>query len=229
MTEEPSLGFAALRPCVACRISFDFVRAEFCDCLSTDRTFACPHCGSCACSELRAARNEFWEGAPRILWERRRQQANESMTRLQALDRDTVIRPLAMVVDDDPRVLQQAAAALHRLGFTTLLLDRPDAAAQIARSVVPDLILTDALMPQLDGRELCRRLKSDPETSSIRVIVMSSLYKGAVYRNEAFRTFLVDEYLDKPVRPALLQDAVQRLVPALVASTGGAMAHASAG
>lgn len=218
MSEQSSPEFAALRPCVGCRSSFDLIRAEFCGCLSTDPTFTCPHCGSCACNQLLAARNEFWEGAPRILWERRREQTTAAMTRLQALDRNTVARPLAMVVDDDPRVLLQATTALRRLGFTTLSLDRPDAAAQIARTVVPDLLLTDALMPKLDGRELCRILKSDAATSSIRIIVMSSLYKGAVYRNEAFRTFLVDEYLEKPVRPALLRDAVQRLVPALLAA-----------
>lgn len=213
MTERAAPGIAVLRPCVACRIGFDLTQSEFCKCLSTDRTFECPHCGGCACNQLLAARNEFWEDAPRVLWQRRREQARQAVAQLQALDRESVARPLAMIVDDDPRVLIQATTALQRLGFTTLSLDRPDAAAEIARSVMPDLILTDALMPRLDGRELCRSLKSDPETSSIRIIVMSSLYKGTVYRNEAFRRFLVDEYLDKPVRPAVLREAVQRILP----------------
>lgn len=217
MSERPSPGIAVLRPCVACRISFDLLQAHFCKCLSTDRTFECPHCGCCACSQLLSARNEFWEGAPPLLWQRRREQSAQAVAQLQALDRESVSRPLAMVVDDDPRVLTQATTALRKLGFTTLSLDRPDAAEQIAQTVVPDLILTDALMPRLDGRELCRRLKSDPQTSGIRIIVMSSLYKGAVYRNEAFRMFLVDDYLEKPVRPELLRAAVQRLVPGAVA------------
>lgn len=218
MSDSASPEIAVVRPCVRCRISFDLSHAGFCDCLSTDRSFRCPNCGGCACDQQVSARNDFWMSAPPSLWERRRNDTVQAEVQLHALDRDKVARPLAMIIDDDPRVLSLAALALRRVGFSTLVLDRPDSAAQIARSVVPDLILTDALMPRLDGRELCRTLKADPATKSIRIIVMSSLYKGAVYRNEAFRTFLVDEYLEKPVRPATLQDAVHRLLPSFAAA-----------
>lgn len=218
MFESLPPAIAVLRPCVACRVPFDLAHADFCACLATDRTFRCPGCGCCACDQPLGARNEFWGSAPRVLWERRREQAVTAERQLQALDRNSVKRPVALIIDDDPRILMQAAAALRRLGFSTIELDRPGAAAQIARMVVPELVLTDALMPRLDGRELCRQLKTDPETSSIRVIVMSSLYKGTVHRNEAFKKFLVDEFLEKPVRFAVLRDAVQRLVPDALAA-----------
>jgi CheY-like chemotaxis protein len=66
-------------------------------------------------------------------------------------------------------------------------------------------MLTDALLPGLDGRDVVRFLKNDPSTSSIRTIVMTGLYKGQKYRNEAFRDFMVDGYIEKPVGAAELR------------------------
>jgi CheY-like chemotaxis protein len=63
----------------------------------------------------------------------------------------------------------------------------------------PDLILADAFMPKLDGREMCRRVKTDPETSSLKVVIMTAVYTAARYRSEAFREFQADDYLAKPL------------------------------
>ena len=138
------------------------------------------------------------------------------MARLQALDASSLPRPFALIVDDDPLVLTVAARALRAMGFTTLTNENPEEAWSIARTILPDLLLTDALMPKLDGRELCLRLKSDKRTSAIKIIVMSALYRGIAYRNEAFREFHVDEYLAKPIKPGVLREAVGRLMPAIL-------------
>jgi|GEM_PF-4007958 len=76
-----------------------------------------------------------------------------------------------------------------------------------------DPLTARALMPKLDGRELCRRLKGDERTQGIKIIVMSAIYHGTTYRNEAFKSFHVDEYLEKPVKPGVLREAVDRLMP----------------
>jgi CheY-like chemotaxis protein len=66
-------------------------------------------------------------------------------------------------------------------------------------------VLTDALLPKLDGREIALRLKSDPATRAIKVVVMTALYKGTRYRIEAINSFGVDEYIEKPVDPGRLR------------------------
>lgn len=202
-------------PCFRCRQPFDLSQSALCNCISRERTFACSHCGGCACSAALRERNEFWATAAPSLWLRRRLEEADSVSRLQSLDPGSLPRPFALIVDDDPLVLTVAERALRSAGFATLTNSNPEQAYAIANAILPDVVLTDALMPRLDGRDLCLRLKSDPRTSTIKVIVMSALYRGVVYRNEAFRKFRVDEYLEKPVKPALLREAVDRLMPDL--------------
>ncbi|MEO8035958.1 MAG: response regulator [Acidobacteriota bacterium] len=202
-------------PCVHCKVAFDLSSADFCGCIARERTFACPGCGGCACEVSFRLRNEFWLSAPPSLWERRKQEEITGMARLLSLDAATLPRPFALIVDDDPRLLSTAEQVVRGMGFHTLCCANPEEAATIAASILPDLLLTDALMPRLDGRELCRRLKEDEKTAGITIVVMSSLYRGTSYRNEAFKTFHVDDYLDKPVRPSVLRDAVYHLMPAL--------------
>jgi CheY-like chemotaxis protein len=57
----------------------------------------------------------------------------------------------------------------------------------------PDLILSDALMPRVDSREMCRLLKEDPMTSSVKAIIMTGLYTDRKYRNEALDYLKVDD------------------------------------
>lgn len=202
-----------LAPCRQCRRTFDLISAELCGCVARERTFACPHCGKCACDAGIRERNAFWFAAPVALRSRRRAEQDAVEVRLQSLDPRSLPRPFAVIVDDDPLVLAVADRALRAMGFNTLANSNPEAALAITTAIVPDLLLTDALMPRLDGRQLCLRLKEDSRTQGIKVIVMSALYRGIAYRNEAFKSFQVDEYLEKPLKPAVLRDAVHRLMP----------------
>jgi CheY-like chemotaxis protein len=199
--------------CFHCRALFDALTASWCDCIARERTFVCPHCGSCACDAPNRIRNEFWMNAPLALWERRRNERSDVVTRLRSIDPYSLPRPFALIVDDDPLVLSVTERVLRAIGFATLTSEKPEEAYAIAQALIPDLLLTDALMPKLDGRELCRRLKDDDETRGIKIIVMSALYHGVGYRNEAFKQFHVDEYLEKPIKPGILREAVDRLMP----------------
>jgi CheY-like chemotaxis protein len=116
-------------------------------------------------------------------------------------------------VDDEPGIRRMAAKAATRLGFG--VIEAPDGVEgnNLARSHRPDVILTDALMPRLEGREMCRRLKADPETRDIKIIVMTSLYKGQRYRSEAMSDFGADGFLAKPLDPELLATTLRALVP----------------
>lgn len=71
-------------------------------------------------------------------------------------------------------------------------------------------MLTDALMPKLDGREMGLRIKNDPETAGVKVVVMTSLYTNVKYQNEGYRAFKVDDYLTKPLEFSQLQTVLQK-------------------
>lgn len=213
MSSQPIVESVYEQACVRCSRPIDLLSATWCECLSSERTFACNHCGGCACDSSATFRNKFWMDAPPALWMRRRDEKGASKDRLLSLKPQSVSRPFALVIDDDPQILAVARRILIDAGFTTLTTHKPEDAREIAFSLRPDLILTDALMPRLDGRELCRQLKTDPRSSRTVIIVMTSLYKGTIQRNEAFKTFLVDEYLEKPVRRSLLEAAIERLLP----------------
>lgn len=71
------------------------------------------------------------------------------------------------------------------------------------------IVLTDALMPKIDGRQLCRLIKA--VNRSIKVVIMSGLYKSTRYRIEAMKAFHADEYLAKPIDFARLQQVLGKL------------------
>lgn len=199
--------------CLNCRSNFDVVSASFCGCIARERTFVCTHCAGCACHASYGQRQRFLLSAPPLLHVRRRQERIEGIGRLQAMDPKAVQRPFALIVDDDPLVLAVAERAVRAAGYSTLVTGSPEEAWDIATALLPDVVLTDALMPRLDGRELCRRLKSSDLTMKVKVIVMSALYRGVIHRNRAFKEFAVDEYLCKPINPAVLRDALDRVLP----------------
>ena len=82
---------------------------------------------------------------------------------------------LVLIVDDVPENLAVLHDALDESGFTVLVADSGARALSQAASANPDVILLDALMPGMDGFEVCRRLKADINTRHIPVIFMTGL------------------------------------------------------
>jgi DNA-binding response OmpR family regulator len=79
-----------------------------------------------------------------------------------------------LLVDDDPTIRVVARMALTRAGFeVTEAINGADALSAV-QTIRPDAILLDWMMPELDGPEVCRRLKADPTTSSIPVIFLTA-------------------------------------------------------
>ena len=65
-------------------------------------------------------------------------------------------------------------------------------------------------MPKMDGRELCKMIKGDPEIKGTKVVVMTSLYTGVKYQNEGFKNFHVDDYIAKPLEFDKLKELLQK-------------------
>ena len=102
-----------------------------------------------------------------------------------------------LIVDDTPDNLVVLFSYLEEKGFKVLLADDGESALQIAQSQVPDLILLDILMPELDGFETCRRLKTKVSTREIPVIFLTALCE-TVNKVKGFELGGVD-YITKPI------------------------------
>ncbi|ANB72255.1 response regulator [Paraburkholderia phytofirmans] len=79
-----------------------------------------------------------------------------------------------LLVDDDPNILHPLRLLLEREGYR--VLTAPDGQAALSATVVesPNLIVTDWMMPRMDGVGLCRRLKDDAATAEIPVVMLSA-------------------------------------------------------
>lgn len=82
---------------------------------------------------------------------------------------------LALVVDDEPETLAMVSAALEDSGMTVIVARDGQTAIDLVDRVRPDVILMDALMPQMDGFETCQRLKAAPHNIAAPIIFMTGL------------------------------------------------------
>jgi two-component system response regulator ResD len=117
-----------------------------------------------------------------------------------------------LVVDDEEPMRSLVACYVEQLGYTVTTAANAQEALQILDTAGFEVILTDALMPKMDGRELCRIVKQT-HTSKVKTIVMTSLYKTLRFKSEAQLHFGVDEYLTKPLKFSDLHAALDRIAP----------------
>lgn len=80
----------------------------------------------------------------------------------------------AVLAEDDPDIQLVARLALKRAGFTVTVVANGLEALDAVRAQPPDVILLDWMMPELDGPETCRQLKSNPDTAAIPVIFLTA-------------------------------------------------------
>jgi sigma-B regulation protein RsbU (phosphoserine phosphatase) len=104
-----------------------------------------------------------------------------------------------LVVDDSPVNLQVLVRTLHGTGHRILAARDGRAALDIVRRAKPDLVLLDVMMPDMDGFEVCRSLKADPETQETVVIFLSAL--GDVADKVAGLQLGAVDYVTKPIQP----------------------------
>ncbi|MGK7651949.1 response regulator [Roseovarius sp. B08] len=112
---------------------------------------------------------------------------------------DTVAagRFIALVIDDAPETLGLVSRALEENGMTVLVARSGEEGIKLAQRVQPDVILMDALMPELDGFETTRRLKSAPGATPAPVIFMTGMTESE-HILKGLRAGGVD-YITKPV------------------------------
>jgi adenylate cyclase len=111
-------------------------------------------------------------------------------------DPTTLTKANLLLVDDNPDNLRLLSRMLTRKQYATELAHSGREALSIAKSMLPDLILLDITMPEMDGYEVCQRLKANPQTREIPVIFISALSE-VMDKVRAFGAGGVD-YIMKP-------------------------------
>jgi two-component system cell cycle response regulator DivK len=115
---------------------------------------------------------------------------------------------LVLIVDDNERNLRLARDVLRHAGLRTLEAASAAAALQLAAAEMPDVILMDIRLPDLDGTEVARRLKDDDRTAGIPVVALTSFaMKGD---REWFLAAGFDGYLEKPISVREFPEQVRR-------------------
>jgi putative two-component system response regulator len=123
-------------------------------------------------------------------------------------DQATPVAPLptVLVVDDAPANLSLLAGLLNRSYRVKLAASGPKA-LELAQRSPPDLILLDVMMPEMDGYEVCRRLKADPATAQIPVLFLTAMSQP----EDETRGFEVGgaDFIHKPISPSIVQARVR--------------------
>jgi putative two-component system response regulator len=118
-----------------------------------------------------------------------------------------VDEPKILLVDDNTANLQVLRENLGGLGYKLLIAKNGKSALEIVQKAGPDLILLDIMMPEMDGYEVCRRLKGAEETRHIPVIFLTAM---ADAEDEAKGLALgAVDYITKPINPELVRARVR--------------------
>src|SRR5579883_1656664 len=115
-----------------------------------------------------------------------------------------------LVVDDVDINVKLLGAKLTSEYFDVLTASNGPAALKLCAAELPDLVLLDVMMPEMDGFEVCRRLKADPKTTDIPVVMVTAL-SDASDRVRGLEAG-ADDFLSKPVNDIALFARVRSLV-----------------
>jgi pilus assembly protein CpaE len=128
--------------------------------------------------------------------------------------------PKILVVDDDPIIIQITAKTLTAGGYEVFKVVSGPEALQRVDDFRPDLILLDVMMPEMNGYEVCRRLRSTVTTARLPIMMLTA--QESV--EEKVRGFEAgaDDYLTKPFQPPELQARVKVLLRRALTTGAGA-------
>ena len=115
-----------------------------------------------------------------------------------------------LIVDDNPDDLNLLAMQLRRANYIVLEAETGENCLTLLNQIKPDLILLDVMMPKLSGFEACERLKSEPATSRIMILMVTALNEhGDIERAVQAGA---DDFISKPVHKLELLRRIDRML-----------------
>lgn len=104
-----------------------------------------------------------------------------------------------LIIDDDPETIKLLEAVTHMDGHETSSIQESRKAIQAVETYMPDLVLLDIMMPEISGIGICKLIKSKPNTSHIKVVMVSALGDDGTKR-DSFNAG-ADHFITKPILP----------------------------
>jgi DNA-binding response OmpR family regulator len=117
-----------------------------------------------------------------------------------------------LVVDDEEDIRKLVRRLLTDRGHTIMEADRGLLALRIVKEEMPDLILLDAMLPEVHGFDIARRIKGSAKYGGIPIIMMSAVYRGWRIAEDLKSSYGIEDYIEKPFRIADLVSKVERLL-----------------
>ena len=105
-------------------------------------------------------------------------------------------RPLILCVDDEQNILDLLTFNLQSSGYDTITAADGNTALELAKAKGPSLVLLDLMLPDIDGIEICQKLKEDPATAAIPIIMLTA--KGSETDRILGLELGADDYITKP-------------------------------
>ena len=115
-----------------------------------------------------------------------------------------------LLVDDEPDILEFISYNMKKEGFQVLTANNGQEALKIAEAEIPELIILDVMMPEMDGIETCEELKRIPALKNSIVAFLTA--RGEDYSQIAGFDAGADDYITKPVKPKVLISRAKALL-----------------
>ncbi len=125
-------------------------------------------------------------------------------------DRQRLMKPTILVVDDEPDAIELIEFNLKNAGFQVKTAGNGGEALAKARSALPNLIVLDVMLPEIDGFEICKLLRRDPNTAAIPILMLTA--KAGEIDRVLGLELGADDYLTKPFSPRELVLRIKKLL-----------------
>jgi CheY-like chemotaxis protein len=119
-----------------------------------------------------------------------------------------VKRPLILIAENNRLFQWLTLDLIEEMGFHGLIVEDGEQAYHLTVKYLPDLVFADTLLPKVDGRELCRRIKENPATSNVKVVLKTGSY--STRHSREITQFKPDQYVRLPISLHELRSLLQK-------------------
>jgi len=120
------------------------------------------------------------------------------------------VKQKILVVDDEPEAVELVEFNLKQAGYAVTTADDGAEALKKARAQIPDLIVLDVMLPEMDGFEICKTLRLDPATARVPILMLTA--KAAEIDRVLGLELGADDYLTKPFSPRELLLRIKKII-----------------
>lgn len=119
-----------------------------------------------------------------------------------------------LIVDDEPDIRRLLKKVFEDKGYAVVEADRGTVALQMVKRESPDLVILDAMLPEVHGFDIAKRIRNSSRYGHIPIVMVSAVYRGWRFAEDAKASYGVDAYLEKPFKIPDMVATVERCLQA---------------